>query len=416
MNARYVENLRALPLLEGALPTVLEGLARAVVEREYRPGDVIIKEGAASRDMYLILEGRLEVTKTRRGETAWLGERGPGDLLGEMAFVEEQPRFATVRALTRCRLLELPEAAMRASLAEQPELLFRAIRMLSARLRASDLQMIDDLRRKNEELARAYRELQAAQMALVEKERLEHELQLAHDIQCSILPEGCLQFATFNCSARYRAARQVGGDFYDVFALDRERVGLVMADVSGKGLAAAMFMALTRSLIRAEARHLDSPRETLLRVNQLLLEMSRASMFVTVFYGVLDVVRGTLYYARAGHDYPLLFHARTGQSSFLEGEGTVLGFMDQVMLEEACVELSPGDLFVLYTDGITEACSQAGEFFDTERLRAALDTQVAVDAQAVCDGIMAAVDSFQEGAEQHDDMALLVVKMEDRKQ
>jgi sigma-B regulation protein RsbU (phosphoserine phosphatase) len=275
------------------------------------------------------------------------------------------------------------------------------------------VQMIADLQRKNEELARAYHELQKAQAALVEKERLERELELAREIQHSIVPHAFPQIPGFSCAARYRPARQVGGDFYDVIYLDEGRLGLVMADVSDKGMAAALFMALTRSLIRAEAKRMAPPRETLLRVNQLLLEISQANLFVTVFYGVLDPAGG-LCYARAGHDYPLLFRSSRDECQLLGGFGMVLGLMDDISLEEVCVDLEAGDLLTLYTDGITDAHSPAGEFFGVERLRETVRATGEPSAQGLCDLVFEQVGQFQAGAAQYDDMALLVVKADTR--
>jgi sigma-B regulation protein RsbU (phosphoserine phosphatase) len=197
-----------------------------------------------------------------------------------------------------------------------------------------------------------------------------------------------------------------------VVLLGGERVGLLMADVSDKGLAAALYMALTRSLLRAEARHHPSPRQVLLSTHRLLLEMTQANMFVTVFYGVLELGHGTLRYARAGHDYPLLFNPHTGECRPLSGRGIVLGCVEQVNLEEVSVDLHPGELLVLYTDGITDANSTAGEFFGIDRLRETIRATGGLSPQKVCDLVFERVDRFQAGAEQYDDMALLVVRME----
>jgi len=295
-------------------------------------------------------------------------------------------------------------------LIRQPLLLYQVTRLLSARLRKSDLRMIADLQRKNQELAQAYRELQEAQAALVEKERLERELELARELQQSILPHEFPDFPGFNCAARSRPAWQVGGDFYDVISLSKGRVGLVMADVSDKGLAAALYMALTRSLIHAEAKHSSSPRQVLLNIHRLLLEITQADMFVTVFYGVLDPARGDLRYARAGHDRPLLFSPSSGECRFLAADGILLGCVEKVRLEEVSVRLHTGDLLVLYTDGITDANSPAGEFFGVERLRETVSAAGGLSAQALCDLIFGHVDRFQAEAVQHDDMALLVVE------
>ena len=404
------ELLRQVPFLAGASPEGLEWLAGVVYERDVWPGQVIVQEGSSGREMYLILEGLVEVIK---GEDETLvAHRGPGDLIGEMSFLEARPRFATVRALESTRLLEMPEAAMHSLLTEQPHLLYRLVTMLSARLRTNDLQMIADLQRKNKQLSDAYEELKSAQAALVEKERLERELELARELQLSILPADFPVFPGVRCAAHAHPARQVGGDFYDVIPFEDGRIGLVMADVSGKGMAAALFMALTRSLLRAEARRCPSPREVLLNTHRLLLEISRADIFVTVFYGVLDPVRGTLLYARAGHDRPLLLRSGSHECHWLEAAGMFLGFVEQVELEEAQETLAPGDTLILYTDGMTDAQSPGGRFFGADRLRQAVCTSGTENAQEMCDLVFQEATAFQAGAEQFDDMALLVVKLE----
>lgn len=415
MTTDYDKLLRDLAFLRDAEPKVVEHLAGTAVERTFQPGEIVLAEGATGREMYLIVEGQVEVVKGQGIAEMVLARRGPGDLLGEMALFEERPRFATVRALRPTRLLELSEHKVREALARQPELLYQTVQVLSARLRESDLQMIVDLQCKNEELAHAYRELQEAQAALVEMERLERELELAREIQQSILPKTFPRRPGFSCAARSHPAREVGGDFYDVIPLDKNHIGLVMADVSGKGMAAALFMALARSLIRAEAQRSASPRAALCRVNRLLLEMSESTMFVTVFYGVLDLAQGTLCYVRAGHDYPLLLRSGSNECQRLTGQGIVLGFLDDVDLEQVSVDLNPGDMLVLYTDGITEAHSTTGELFGVQRLRAQLQEMDGQSAQDVCDALFAQVDRFQEGVTQHDDMALLVARMDARR-
>jgi sigma-B regulation protein RsbU (phosphoserine phosphatase) len=140
------------------------------------------------------------------------------------------------------------------------------------------------------------------------------------------------------------------------------------------------------------------------------MELGQTDMFVTVFYGVLDPAQRTLRYARAGHDRPLLYSASTGECRFLAADGMLLGLLEEVRLEEVDVALHPGDLLVLYTDGITDANSPTGEFFGVNRLRELVSTARAVDAHGLCDLIFERVTRFQAGAVQYDDMALLVVE------
>lgn len=405
-----VEFLRSLPFLQGASPEVLQGLADVAVERRFSAGENILQEGSTGRDLYVILEGSVEVVKMQRGEEMLLATRGPGDILGEMGFLEAQPRFATVRALHAARLLQLSEPDLQKALASQPLLLYQTVRILMARLREADLKMIADLQLRNRELAEAYRRLEAAQAALVEKERLERELELARDLQQRILPQQFPSIPGVDFAAYSRPARQVGGDFYDVFRLGKGRVGLVIADVSDKGMPAALYMGLARSLIHAEAKRSSSPRQVLRNVNRLLREMSQTDTFVTVFYGILDAQQGKLRYCRAGHDSPMLFSPQRGECLTLHAHGTLLGCLDQVLLEEAEVSLRSGDLLVLYTDGITDANSPSGEFFGVERLRKVVCRGGPVSAQALCDQLFAEVDSFRGEAVQHDDMAVLIAK------
>jgi serine phosphatase RsbU (regulator of sigma subunit) len=408
---KRLELLQSLPLLEGIGQAELKELAAAFTEHLFQPGQTILEEGSTGGDVHLIIEGRVEVVKGGGSEETVLAERGPGDLFGEMGLLERSPRFATVRALEPTRLLQLPEGRARALLAGQPKILYRTVQVLSARLRESDLHMIADLQRKNLELSRACRELKEAQAALVEKERLEHELELARDLQRSILPIEFPQHPSLSFAARSRPARQVGGDFYDVIPLREGRFGLVMADVSDKGMPAALFMALTRSLIRAEAKGRASPRRVLLNVHRLLLEISRAEMFVTVFYGVLDPADGSLRYARAGHDCPLVFNPHSGDCGPLWAPGMALGFVEEVDLEESTVHLHSGDRLLLYTDGITHAESVTGEFFGFKRIRETICGAGAVSAEDLCDRLFERIAAFQGGAAQYDDMALLLVAL-----
>ncbi len=409
-----IEQLRRLPFLQGASTEVLSSLARVAVERTFQRDQVILHEGSTDRELYVVVDGLVEVVKGKAGEEMVLAQRGEGEFFGEMALLEDRPRFATIRALRPTRLLEFSEASLHSVLAEQPALLNQAVRVLMSRLRESDVRMIADLQSKNEELARAYRELQEAHTALVEKERLERDLELARELQLSILPHEFPPLPEFDFAAQSQPAQQVGGDFYDVIPLSGDRVGLVIADVSDKGMPAALYMALTRSLIHAEAKRSSSPRRVLLNVHRLLMEMSKAEMFVTAFYGVLDATKSTLRYARAGHDRPLLYRRNTRECQFLGAPGMLLGYLDKVSLAEAEVEVQPGDVLVLYSDGITDANSPGGDFFGVERLRETVCTADVLSAQDFCDHILEKVGGFQAGALQYDDIALLIVKVNGR--
>lgn len=262
--------------------------------------------------------------------------------------------------------------------------------------------LIESLRDKIEQL-------EAAQLEIAKKERLERELELAQQVQQSMLPHIFPLVPGVQFFARSVPARQVGGDFYDVFVLNANRVGIVIADVSDKGMPAALFMALTRSLVRAEARREPSPLVVLRRVHRLLLDLSQPTMFVTIFYGVLDITARRLTYVRAGHDYPLLL--RDGLATRLEAEGTVLGMLDAelVRLSEESVAVQAEDRLILYTDGLIDALTIKEEAFGRERLTELVKSHAASPLQALGEAVFRAVSDHQGNAEQFDDMTLLAV-------
>jgi sigma-B regulation protein RsbU (phosphoserine phosphatase) len=215
----------------------------------------------------------------------------------------------------------------------------------------------------------------------------------------------------YGFSALNRPARVVGGDFYDVFLLDANAVGLVIGDVSDKGMPSALYMALTRSLLYAEARRERSPARVLENVHRILLALGENSMFVTVFYGVISVLERRLTYARAGHDYPLLL--RQGTATSLGGSGIILGFpgMDDLQLSEERLDLQLGDRLVLYTDGLTDTVNEDGRMFSLSQLYPVVRRHAGLPLDQLCQAIFADLDAYRGGAEQYDDMTLLLAEV-----
>jgi sigma-B regulation protein RsbU (phosphoserine phosphatase) len=248
--------------------------------------------------------------------------------------------------------------------------------------------------------------------ARIRQERTERELELAREVQQSVLPHIFPAVPGYTFAAQNQPARQVGGDFYDLFVLDEAHIGVVIADVSDKGMPAALYMALTRSLLLAEAQRARSPRTVLLSVNRLLRQLGDPHMFVTLFYGVIAVAARELTYARAGHDYPLLL--RSGAASALGGVGTVLGCFDSdsLQLSEEQITLAPGDRLVLYTDGLTDVLAPDGRRLELERLKLVLCAHAERDPAGLCAATFADLAAFQGDVAQYDDMTMLVIGVE----
>ncbi len=247
---------------------------------------------------------------------------------------------------------------------------------------------------------------------MAERERLERELQLAHDIQQTFMPDQWCDCPGWDLAFVWRAARQVAGDFYDFFQLPNRRLGLIIADVADKGMPAALFMALTRTLVRAAALEESSPAAVMGRVNDLLVPDARSGMFVTAIYGILEMDTGLLTYANAGHNLPLLWRARPETESeieTLEKGGMALGVMEGVRVTERSVSLEVGDCLIFYTDGISEAFSPKGEMYGEARLRETLRSACKDSAKSLLEAIdQSTADFIGEGAPS-DDRTLMVL-------
>jgi serine phosphatase RsbU (regulator of sigma subunit) len=245
-----------------------------------------------------------------------------------------------------------------------------------------------------------------------EQQRIEEELAIGHKIQLSLLPLCCPDITGWEFAAAYCPARYVGGDLYDFIQLPDEphQLGLLIADVTGKGIPAALLMAFSRAVIRSESLNHHSPAAILQRTNHLIIEDVRYNMFLSAFYARLDAINGRLVYANGGHDWPLWFRAQSGEIRFLTTPGTILGMSRDAGLEERTVDISPGDILVFYTDGVTETRNPQGEFFGEQNLTAVVQANANAGAQDIGDAIYAAVVEFAETEPLHDDLALFIVK------
>jgi GAF domain-containing protein len=246
---------------------------------------------------------------------------------------------------------------------------------------------------------------------MVVRERLETEVELARQIQQTFIPETLPLLSGWDLAARWRTARQVGGDFYDVMELSDGRIGLFIADVADKGVPASLFMALTRTLVHAAVIETESPAAALCRVNDLLIPDTRQGMFVTAVYAVLYPDSGKLIYANAGHNPPLWL-ARDGKVKRLTRTGMALGVIEGEKVEEKSIKLKKGDHLLLYTDGLSEAFSASGDMFGEGRIISALQAGTDKSAERLLQGVEADLDEFVGDEEQSDDLTMLLLRRE----
>lgn len=246
----------------------------------------------------------------------------------------------------------------------------------------------------------------------IEKEKIDTELDLARQLQQSLLPQQFPQIPGYRFSAFNRPARWVGGDFYDVFWLDDHHIGLVIGDASDKGIPAALYMALTRSLIQSEAHRSFSTEKILREVNNQLLELGQLRGYITVFFGILDCQNNKLIYSRAGHDRPYVY--RAGRLIPLSGEGMMLGmfFDSEFFVSEDYFEFQNGDRLLLYTDGLADVTNQYGKLLPMIEFEQILLSCFETNSDMIfCDELVSKLDRYRGFAEQFDDMTILAISL-----
>lgn len=253
-------------------------------------------------------------------------------------------------------------------------------------------------------------ERRRAQEVLLENARITYDMEVARQIQWSLLPQQAPRAAGIVCAGRWVPAAQVGGDYYDFFPRDDGSLDMVIADVSGHSVGAALIMIEARSVIRSQARAGGSPAEIAAALNSLLYDdLNRAELFVSLFYASYAPARRILTYASAGHNPPLVYR-RDGQFLELDAEGLILGVRQEVLFEERETRLDPGDLVLLYTDGITETANESGELFGVDRLRRLLREWAGAPPETVFDAILERLAEFSRQTSLADDVCMVLLK------
>jgi sigma-B regulation protein RsbU (phosphoserine phosphatase) len=243
----------------------------------------------------------------------------------------------------------------------------------------------------------------------VQKRILEEEIALASEIQHRLLPSTFPSHRGYESFAVSHASKTVGGDYFDLFSLGDHKLYLAIADVAGKGMAAALLMSSLRAALRSNVPHFESPAHVLTRINNLLFESTSPEKFATFFYGVLDTETHELVYANAGHNYPVVLHV-DGATTELRDGGLILGAFPDVEYADGRLQLDPGEILFLYTDGVTEATNRGEDDFGEERLYEVLRRGQRLDPRQMVQSVLDEVKSFTAGADPTDDVTMLIVR------
>ena len=312
-------------------------------------------------------------------------------------------RRLEVRPLTDNQIALLKTFADQAAIAIENVRLFKEIKKKSRKLKAQAKKLAEFNATLETRVAK-----QVAQLEQFAK--LEHEILLASEIQKSMLPRSIPRFQGYEFCARMIPAKSVGGDFFDFIPMGSDSLGIAVGDVSDKGVAAALFMAMVRSLLRAEAHPGQSPTEVLRRVNRHLLDMNDKEMFVTVLFGILNRTTHRFSYARAGHEPPIFLDGKGSNEQLPKTSGQALGLFDTIALDEQSIKLSKDCMMLLYTDGIPDATNRQNKRFGLNRIVRTISRMPQRSAPIVCSELIKAVAGHQGDSLQYDDMTVIVVR------
>jgi serine phosphatase RsbU (regulator of sigma subunit) len=406
--------LRQFPLFSELPRGELKYLAYTLNQLSLDPGTIIFRENDPGDSFYIVISGSVDVIMAiDTPDEKLLATLGPGEYTGEMSLViPGGKRSASIRTRLKSHLWVMNRDDFDELLHRQPHVAYAMVRVMSDRLRHSDSSAFRDLREKNHQLQTAYDELKMAQEQIIEKEKLEKELQLAAEIQVSLLPRSLPSLPGVDFGGHMDPARSVGGDLYDVFQLDDYRVGVLIGDVADKGVPSAIFMARTHALLTAESLRGGVPGDVLRNVNRYLTRLDQGDLFVTVIYGIFDLRSGIFDYARAGHELPVLLLKSGDAADLPKKESLPIGLFPEIPLDEHSVFIPQGGTLLLFTDGMCDCRSPQGDEYGRERIIRGLAALQGEKAQAACDAMIQSLLDFRQDAAQDDDVTLVLVHRE----
>lgn len=406
MDHKYLAKIQ---LFQKLPESELNLLAEKMQVVETQPGEILFNEGDQGDYFYVITEGELDVIKalgTQNERT--IATRKQGTFIGELSLINPAgKRMATVRSKTGAVLWQLARSDFEEVLHNNSNIAYKILQELSQRLTTAHEKTIVDLQEKNRELFSAYQELQAAQEQIIEKEKLERELFVAHNIQQSILPDSVPETETFRFSAFLKPARMVGGDFYDIFQIGENKIGIMIGDVTDKGIPAALVMAQTHALLYSEAKWSKSPERVLSQTNEKIMRLNKSGLFVTAIYGILDTDTREFTYARAGHEIPLILYPNKDVQFTPQGTGQPLGIFDDPIFDLQQIHLPEDSRLLLYTDGVLDIRNEDGDQYKIDGLVADLTAHSLDFSKNISDSIYDHLSQFQGDADQYDDITMI---------
>lgn len=396
-----------------------------------KDGAQLMRQGETGHFAYLVLEGDVSVDVETETGPVTVAVLGAGQLVGEIAAFAAMPRTASITATSDVSLLRLEQATIRALIQKSPDTAMTIIAELGGRLQnlngsiAALTQatqalareefspdMLEDIRNQADRFAHFADVFEDMAQEITRKRQHAREMETAAEIQRSFLPadvDSRFNDKRFEVGASMEPAKQIGGDFYDYFMVGEDTLGIAVGDVSGKGIPAAMFMSVTRTVLKTIARENEAPGRVLERVNELLSEDNAEGMFVTIAFGKLDLKTGVFSYATAGHEEACAVLSDGSVRKF-DVQGPAVGLFEAVEFADEKIELVPGETIVFATDGITEAFNAFGGVYGLERFDAALRQAAALAPGKLVDSVKADVKSFAGNAPQSDDVTCLALR------
>ena len=425
--ASYLSETSPSVLVPSLLFADLDGATIALIvaqltEEVWPAGHIVIEEYASGDTLYIIVDGQVQISRTlQNGEQRVIREMGPGEFFGEMALLEDKPRSARVSTVTPTTFLAVTRQRFNTLIEQHPAVAINFLKAISAQLRQQYREqavlleekqtLIEALAAKNAALEQALAELRAALVTVAEHERVKRDLEIAREIQRQMLPATFPQTSGLRLHATTVPATWVGGDLYDAIRLEADRVGLLLGDVSGKGIPAALQMARLMGEFRACVSHCADPQSVMQVLNGLLCQRNlRFGSFVTVQYVVLDVRQRHMQFICAGHPPILLRHA-DGQIEHLGAAPNIpLGVEETFAYRQEERQLMAGDTLLLYSDGTYERQDTQGVQLGLPHL-ARLFAAAPSYPEAVVHAIQVALNAFSDVGGAKDDTTLLCAQV-----